>query len=200
MVDIIVFHITRLNIALENTITSSNPVLDILLVLEDTCGLVAPEITYGFAIRGAVELAGVIVEHRTRCTVDDTILVGNVTYLILIIGSIDIHIVTEILTNAIVPSQTDLNTSILDITTIDIGSTGTYSRQYGRLNKPVLRSLDVEVEVYIQTLVEEAGVETEVELLRGLPGNLIVAQTSRNSTPVRFPQGLRRARPRCLSY
>ena len=74
MVDIDIDDIAGLDsAALEDTVACGNPVVDLLLVLEDTGGLVAPEITDGLIVFSAIEFEGVLVE-LVGLTVDDTVL------------------------------------------------------------------------------------------------------------------------------
>ena len=102
MVDIHILHIARLYIALHHTVAGSNPVVDFLLVLEDTCCLVAPEVTDGVSVLCTVELLGIRV-YLVGGTVDDTVFCRNGTHLVVVVSEVGAHTVYEVLAYLVVP-------------------------------------------------------------------------------------------------
>ena len=96
---------------------------------------------------------------------DDTVFVWNISHLIVVVGEVGVHIVVEVLSDAVSPAESELHTDVLHVTTIYIRCTSTYGCEDWRLNQPVFCGLVVPVECHVQAAVEEASVETEVELL-----------------------------------
>ena len=76
------------------------------------------------------------------------VLVSNTCNLILISSKVHAYVVAEVLTNLIVPSESDLNTGILHVTTIDSSGIGTVPRNLLTTDQPVLRGLLIPVEVH----------------------------------------------------
>ena len=118
-------------------------------------------------------------------TCDIVVLVGDTGNLVLVGGEVHTDVVTEVLANTVVPSESKLNTGILDVTTIDVGRVGTHNTNHRTSNKPVLSGLLIPVEVHAQTTVEETSIETEVKLLRGLPCKVGVRNDVSVSTGIR---------------
>ena len=110
------------------------------------------------------------------------VLVSNTGNLILVGCKVHTNIVTEVLTNSVVPSDSELNTGILHVTTIDVRWSSTIDRNLRTSNEPVLCGLLIPVEVNTQTAVEQTGIETEVELLRSLPSQVRIRNNVRVST------------------
>ncbi len=95
---------------------------------------------------------------------DDAILIRDLPYLIVVVGSVHIHIIVEVLAQGVVPSDAELDTGVLHIAPVDIRGPGSGRGEYGRLHQPVFGLLVVPVEVDIE-LAKGTGVNTEVELL-----------------------------------
>ena len=92
------------------------------------------------------------------------VLVSDTCYLILISSKVHANVVAEILTDSVVPRESNLNTGVLYVTTIDSCRVSTIDSQQVTADQPVLSGLLIPVEVYTQTAVEETGIETKVEL------------------------------------
>ena len=76
------------------------------------------------------------------------VLIGDTRYLILISSEVFADVVAVVLTDAVVPSESDLNTGVLNVTTIDGSRIGTVDSQQVTTDQPVLRGLLIPVEVY----------------------------------------------------
>ena len=87
MVSVHKAHIARLYIRLQDTVACGTPFIYFLCILKDTGSFIAPEITDRLAIFCTVEFAGIVVQ-LIACTMDDTIAGRNVTYLILVVGTV----------------------------------------------------------------------------------------------------------------
>ena len=88
------------------------------------------------------------------------VVVSNTGYLILIGSKVHTNIVTEVLTDLVVPSESKFYTSVLYVTTIDGCRIGTIDGKQVTTDQPVLCRLFIPVEVNTQTAVEETGIET----------------------------------------
>ena len=130
-----------------------------------------------------IELRGIVVE-LIGSTVDDTIVGRNATHLILIIGSVHTNVVAELLANHIVPGEVELKSLVLHIATIDGWCACTNGCQHRSRHQPILSGLDIIVEVYIQVTANQSGIQTDIELLRGLPSDIGISHTTGISTPV----------------
>ena len=86
----------------------------------------------------------------------------------MVIGHIDTYIIAEV-ADFVVPAHGHLDTAVDNIAAVDCGGTCTIRSQDGRVNKPVLGSLAVPVEVEAETVAEELGVDAEVPLVRTFP-------------------------------
>ena len=64
------------------------------------------------------------------------------------------NVIAEVLTNSVIPRESDLNTSILHVTTIDSSWVGTVNCNILTSDQPVLSGLLIPVEVNTQTAVE----------------------------------------------
>ena len=182
MVNIIILHITRFYIRLQNTISCCNPIINLLLILENTCSFKAPIITDGMTILCTIEFRRVVIQFA--CTaMNSTIHSRNITYLITIICTIETNIIIEVLTNIITPAQVEFKTFILHITTIDKWCTSTSCCKNRSLYQPVLCSLDIIIKINIQTR-EETCINTDIKLLRCLPCKIFISQTTWESTIV----------------
>ena len=83
--------------------------------------------------------------------------------------------IVEILTDFVTPRETNLKTSIFNITTIDhCGFLISKHLVHRSLYQPVLRLLHIPVEVQTQATIEETGIKTEVPLFRSLPCNILI--------------------------
>ena len=102
------------------------------------------------------------------------VVVSDTGYLVLIGSKVNTCIVAKVLTNSVVPRESELNTGILHVTTIDGSRVSTVDSNLRTCNQPVLRCLLIPVEVDTQTVIEETGVETKVELLRSLPSEICI--------------------------
>ena len=181
--NVYITYITRLRIRLQEALACCTPFVDFLLVLEDTVRLIAPEVTDGLAILRAVEL-GTVVVQLVAGAVDDTVFRGDAAYLVLVERTVQRHIVVEVLTDLVVPGQGQFHTRVLHVTTVDVGSARTGSSQNRRGKQPVFGALHIEIEIYAQTAVQEAGIKTDVGLFGSFPRQFFVGQTAGISAPV----------------
>ena len=113
------------------------------------------------------------------------VVVGNTGYLILIGSEVHANVIAEVLANAVVPGESNLNTSVLYVTTIDGSRVSTVDGNLLTTDQPVLSGLLIPVECQAQTAVEETSVETEVELLRSFPSQIRIRYDVSISTGVR---------------
>ena len=88
------------------------------------------------------------------------VLVVDTGYLVLVVGEVHADIVTEVLTDLVVPGESNLNTGVLNITTVDHSRVGTHDTYHCTAYEPVLRLLNIPVEVNAQAVAEQACVET----------------------------------------
>ena len=89
------------------------------------------------------------------------VIVSDTCYLILIGTDVYTNVITEVLTDSIIPSQSELNTGVLYITSVDSSRIGTVDSQQVTADQPVLSGLLIPVEGYTQTAVQETSIETE---------------------------------------
>ena len=107
---------------------------------------------------------------------NDTLRVGQTGHLVLVVREVGCDAVDEVLTDAVVPGDLDLIALVLDVATIDVGSSRTIGEQRWGAHQPVLGGLLVPVEANAQTVVQETGVKAQVELFGGLPLHVLVRQ------------------------
>ena len=173
MVYIYKLHITRLHITLQHTVLGSNPVVNLLLVLEDTGSFIPPKVTDGMAVGSAIELRRVVIQ-LVCITMNNAIFSRNISYLIFIVSTIDTNVVVEILTYFIIPSQRQFNTGILYITTVDVRSTCTGSGKDRSLYQPIFGCLYIKICIHTQASIEETGIDTDIILLGSFPFHILV--------------------------
>ena len=161
VVNVIVLHVAWFYISLEHTITTGNPVVDFLLVLENTCCFISPEVTDSMTILSAIELRCIVVE-LVGSAMNDTIVSRNAAHLVLVICTIHASPIAEVLTNHIVPSQVKLKTFILYITAINSRCTCSYCSQNWSCYQPVFGCLDIVIKVDIQVSANHSGIDTDI--------------------------------------
>ena len=110
-----------------------------------------------------IEFRRVIIQH-IDITMNNSIFSRNVTYLIFIVSSVDTNIIAKITSDLIIPVQSQFNTGIFHITTIDVWCTSTSCSQNRSLNQPVFGSLDIEISSQAQTASQETCINTDVSL------------------------------------
>ena len=94
---------------------------------------------------------------------------------VLVLREVHVSEVVEVLVHALSPAESDFNTCVLDVTTIDESRfLITQHFIHWSLSQPVLRGLLVPVESQGELATEEASIETEVELFTGFPSDIRV--------------------------
>ena len=86
---------------------------------------------------------------------NDTIVVRNLSDLILIVGTVDTDIVTKVFAYLVIPSKIEFHTGVFHSTAINIRSH----------HEPVFSIFNVEIEINTQATVEESGIKTDIGLL-----------------------------------
>ena len=104
MVLVYVYDITRLDISLQDAVPCCTPIFNLLFVLEDSCRLISPEITYRMTVRSAIKFWSIVIKH-IHIAMNDTVLSRYISHLILIIRTVDTYIILEITSDLVVPSQ-----------------------------------------------------------------------------------------------
>ena len=176
-------YVAGLDVGLQDAEACFAPCVNLILVLEYAVGLVAPEVAYGLAVFGAVEFRRVVVQLVCR-TMDNSVLGGDGAYFVPVVCSVDADAVREVVADDVVPCDAEFDTGVLHVAAVDercVCAGGSENRCH---YEPVLGSLLVPVEVDAQTVLEKCGVEAEVKLLGGLPGDVEVAQAARECAPV----------------
>ena len=102
MIYIHILHVTRLYICLINTVTCSYPIVDFLLVLEESSCLVTPEVTDGVTILCTIELLGILI-NLIIFTMDDTIKGRDITYFIMVVGKVGTYTVSKVSSDVVIP-------------------------------------------------------------------------------------------------
>ena len=108
MVDVHKLHVTWLYVSLQHTVTSLNPILYFLIVLEYACCLETIEITDRLTILGTIEFRSIVIQLVGRA-MNDTIVVRNLSDLILIVGTVDTDIVTKVFAYLVIPSKIEFS-------------------------------------------------------------------------------------------
>ena len=87
--------------------------------------------------------------------------------------------VGEIAANMVAPAQGNLKTCVLHVTCVDVGRLLVTEHFVHRgLYQPVLRFLHIPVEIQAEATADEACVDTDIGLLRGLPSHVLVGHVS----------------------
>ena len=92
--------------------------------------------------------------------------------------------VSEVTANLVAPAESHLKTLVLHVTCIHVGRLLIAEHHIHRgLYQPVLRGLLIPVEVQSEAAAKEACIQTDIQLLRGLPshvgvGNVLCIGTS----------------------
>ena len=76
------------------------------------------------------------------------VIISDTGYLVLVVGEVHANVIAEVLTDSVVPGESELNTSVLHVTTIDGSRVGTHDSNHRASDQPVLRGLLIPVEVY----------------------------------------------------
>ena len=129
-------------------------------------------------LEGGAELGHIV--GTVEDTGDGGIEIGD---LVLERGEVRVDAVAQ-LADAVLPAEFELETLVVHVTAVDRG--GTHADLDHRLDvhEQVARVLVIVVDTEGEAVVQEAGVETEVELLGGLPLQVGIRQTGRVGTVV----------------
>ena len=141
--------ITRFRYILAHHVAVGHPLINLRLVLEDTEGLVTPEVTHRIAHLHAERLGGILRDHRLW-TMDDALAVCQAKYLIGIVCHVERQTIGEISANLVIPGERQLHPLVLHVTPVDVGGTGTVKKQCGSHHEPVFGGFPVPVEVDAQ--------------------------------------------------
>ena len=153
----------------------------ICLVLKNAIGLVTIEVAHRFSfLESSHECCSL--RQKSLTTIDVARAIIYLCNLILIGCYIPTYIVSEVLTNAVIPRKCQLNTSILNTTSIIHNRREAIDRRNRYIKEQILGLLYIVIKVYAQTLVQETSIKTKVKLLRGLPFQLRVSHTCRIAT------------------
>ena len=108
---------------------------------------------------------------------DDSVFVGNLGHFILVVSKGQVGSILEILSDVVVPVESYFNTRVFYITAIDGHCIGTEGREYRSRNQPVSGIFVIPVEFKAQAVVQEACIDTEIQLLLCFPGKVRVGQS-----------------------
>ena len=156
-------------------------VLEVILILDDAEGLVAIEVTDRLTFLEAGDDTSTLREVVITALIVLTATV-HLCHLILIISNVPADAVGEVFTDLVAPVDSELNTSVLYGTSILQLLRETCRRRNGHGDEQVLRGLLIPVENHAELTADEACIETEVKLLRGLPSQLLVGEALRINT------------------
>ena len=148
--------------------------LKVSVVLDDSVSLVAVEVADRVADLGAVHLGGTLAQDVVLA-VDDALGVGDPGDLVPVEGAVQAGAVGEF-AGMLAVVDGHFHTGVAHVTAVHIrGGEAVHGGDRG-VHQPVLGVLDVGVEGQAQPGVEEAGVQTEVGLLGGLPAHFRIGQ------------------------
>ena len=145
-------------------------------ILYHTFRLVAVEIADGHPFLHAGHVAGVLCQ-QVAASFDVMVLIVHLGHGVLVVGHIDGDAIREVFAHLVVPVQGQLNAGILYRARI-VGHGGeSRGGSYGDIDQQVFCQLLVPVEGQAQATVQETGIQSEIQLFRGFPGQFIVGQT-----------------------
>ena len=148
---------------------------DLFAVLEHAFRVVTVEETDGLAYLRTVDFAFELVPDGSG-TVDDALGVGKLGHFVLVVGHVGGNAVAQPVVELVIPAQREFDTLVLHVSAVDVGSADAIYAQNRSTHQPVFRGLLVPVEGQSQTAVQEAGINTDVQLLGSLPSQFGVAQ------------------------
>ena len=91
--------------------------------------------------------------------------------------SVEAHIPTEVLLTDNVGREAQLDTAVADVTDVAVVTAHTEALRHAQPEQQVAGLLVVEVQATAQTTLQEAELKTDVQVGRGLPGDILVTQT-----------------------
>ncbi len=174
LVEVEDLQVARNHVVDDGAVTFGLPGVDFILVLEDAVGLVGPEVADRIADLGAVHFRDAL--DDVGAAVDDALIVGDTGDAVLVVGRVHADVVGEVRGTDFVPVERELDTGVAHVTTVDVRGVGAEVTHDRGVHQPVLGVFLIPVERHVQPAVEETGVETEVKLLRSLPGDVGVGQ------------------------
>ena len=158
--------------------------LEVSVVLDDSVSLVAVEVADRIAHLGAVKSVGILGKD-VLLALDEAFGICDAGNLVLVLGEGEGSSVRKVLVDNVIPGEQYLEALVAYFSAVDERSFCTENLWHRSIYEPVFGALVVPVEAESETAAEQPCIETEVKLLRGLPGNVRIGNDVRISSHCR---------------